>query len=167
MKNDSFEEKYKNIRINVINLITNKLSNKSKKIAEDLEKTAYNDAIRHTSFDEIKSQKNNSFKLRYNYRLEQILKNIGEFEKRLNDKSMVASDIFNKKPYELFPIEWEDVIQRKREEDKGVKIVSNSAIHCYKCNEKNVYVINKQTRSADEPETIYYNCLSCYNKWVS
>jgi DNA-directed RNA polymerase subunit M/transcription elongation factor TFIIS len=45
------------------------------------------------------------------------------------------------------------------------KLKSNSTETCYKCKESNVYIYEKQTRSADEAATIFYRCLTCDNNW--
>ncbi|XP_055328990.1 DNA-directed RNA polymerase III subunit RPC10-like [Paramacrobiotus metropolitanus] len=36
---------------------------------------------------------------------------------------------------------------------------------CPKCNHKRAYYHQMQTRSADEPMTIFYKCVSCGNQW--
>ncbi len=42
---------------------------------------------------------------------------------------------------------------------------ANTNIMCHKCKKKNVFFYEKQMRSADEGTTLFYNCLSCSNKW--
>ena len=125
--------------------------------------------MRHTSLNEIKMFKYQIFKHRYNYRLNFIVLNINKLEEKFKKKELNPLDIFNKTPIELFPDKWEESNKRKKEEEKFLyetHLVSNSkTAMCYKCKEKNVYVTCKQTRGADEPETIFYLCLSCGNKW--
>jgi len=155
------------LRDKVISYLKNKLKNK--KLAPELERAVYENTMRHTSLNEIKMFKYQIFKHRYNYRLNFIVLNIAEFEEKFKKKEIQPSDIFNKTPIELFPEKWEESNKRKTEEEKFLyetHLVSNSkTTMCYKCKEKNVYVTCKQTRSADEPETIFYLCLTCGNKW--
>lgn len=39
------------------------------------------------------------------------------------------------------------------------------AVVCRKCRSSNVLSQTKLMRSADEPETVFYMCLDCHNKW--
>ena len=155
------------LRNSVISYLEGKLKNK--KLSPGLEKSLYDYTMSNTSLDEIKMFKYQIFKQRYNYSLCFIVLNISEFETKINNEEITISDIFNKTPIELFPEKWEESFKRKKEEEKFLyetNLVSNSkTAMCFKCKEKNVYVKTKQTRSADEPETIFYTCLTCHNKW--
>jgi DNA-directed RNA polymerase subunit M/transcription elongation factor TFIIS len=44
--------------------------------------------------------------------------------------------------------------------DKVIK-----GIKCEKCGGDNVTYRQAQTRSADEPETVFFRCLACSNRW--
>lgn len=164
-KNQSIET----MRQKVIAYLENKLENKN--LSKTLEEAIYNDTMKYTSPSEIKILKYQIFQHRYNCRLQTLVLNIKEFEEKLLNKSITPDDIFNKKPIELFPEKWKESVRRKEEEEKllyETQLVSNSkTAMCYKCKEKNVYVMTKQTRSADEAETIFYHCLTCHNKWKS
>ncbi len=43
--------------------------------------------------------------------------------------------------------------------------VSKGAINCRKCGSEETLSVSKQIRSADEPESILANCLSCKHRW--
>jgi len=158
-----------NLRENVIKYISKKL--KDKKIAPLLEEALYQNSLDRTSLNEVKIFKYQIFNQRYNYGLSFIVLNISTFEEKIKNKEIIPSDIFNKDPVELFPEQWAESNKRKEEEDKFLydrQLVSNSTTaKCFKCKVHNVFVSMKQTRSADEPETIFYQCLTegCYNKW--
>jgi len=159
------------MRDKVVVYLKKNLQNKklSSQLAKQLEEAVYQNTLENTSLTEIKMFKYQIFKQRYNYRLGIIVLNIEELEDKIKKKEITPDDIFNKKPIELFPERWEEVVKRKHEEEKFLyetQLISNSeTAMCYKCREKNVYVTHKQTRSADEPETIFYRCLTCGNKW--
>lgn len=54
------------------------------------------------------------------------------------------------------------------EEDQNVDVpstMSNSLLTCPKCHKRQVDHFTKQTRSADEPETIFAHCLACNYRW--
>ena len=158
-----------NLRANVTKYLSKKL--KDKKIAPLLEEALYQNSLDRTSLNEVKIFKYQIFKQRYNYGLSFIVLNISTFEEKIKNKELIPSDIFNKDPVELFPEQWAESNKRKEEEDKFLydrQLVSNSTTaKCFKCKVHNVFVSMKQTRSADEPETIFYQCLTsgCYNKW--
>lgn len=50
-------------------------------------------------------------------------------------------------------------------EDAEVKVNSNCSYRCKKCGERNAFCQAYQTRSADEPSTLFFTCLSCGNRW--
>lgn len=41
----------------------------------------------------------------------------------------------------------------------------DSLLTCPKCHQRRVDHFTKQTRSADEPETIFAHCLACNHRW--
>ena len=47
--------------------------------------------------------------------------------------------------------------------------VEEGIAECRKCNGKRVYTYSKQKRSADEPATVYAQCVNpmCKNRWVN
>ena len=154
------------LRKTVVDYLTKKVKNK--KLASKFEKAVFEDTMKSTSLNEIKTFKYEIFKHRYNYRLEVIVLNIKELEEKITNKEFLPNDIFNKNPSEIFHDKWEESNRRKKEEEKFLyetHLVSNCNTTCFKCREQNVYSTHKQTRSADEPETIFYLCLTCGNKW--
>ena len=49
--------------------------------------------------------------------------------------------------------------------DTGTKMLPKTRIKCPRCGNMEAYYIVKQTRSADEPETIFYICTKCGYRW--
>jgi DNA-directed RNA polymerase subunit M/transcription elongation factor TFIIS len=43
--------------------------------------------------------------------------------------------------------------------------VKDGVFQCKKCNSKKTYSYSKQTRSADEPLSVFVICVSCNHKW--
>jgi|TARA_B110001452_G_C15208171_1_gene419119 DNA-directed RNA polymerase subunit M/transcription elongation factor TFIIS len=43
--------------------------------------------------------------------------------------------------------------------------ITDSVLQCGKCKQNTVDYYEKQTRGADEPMTLFANCLSCGNRW--
>ena len=156
-----------NMRISVNQYIKKKLKNK--KYSSKLEERVYNHSLKQTPINEIKMFKYQRFQHRYNNNLKFIILNIKELEKKIKSKEITFNDIFNKSSIEIFPENWKEVTKRKIEEEKFLyetHVKSNCLEKCSKCKEQNVHVIGKQVRSADEPETHFYTCLSCGHKWA-
>lgn len=55
----------------------------------------------------------------------------------------------------------------KRDKINQPILREESMFHVCKCGSKNIHIYEKQTRSIDEPTTVFVKCLKCNNKWVS
>ena len=43
--------------------------------------------------------------------------------------------------------------------------LSSSSVNCPKCTYHQAYFMEIQTRSADEPATLFFKCVSCAHRW--
>lgn len=97
----------------------------------------------------------------YDTKLEEIintLKLTPEIIKTNDD----AKNIAFLKPEELNPEKYEKLLKKKEiEEYKKNDIKSSSAFKCSKCKKSKCSVMQKQTRSGDEPATTFVTCLEC------
>lgn len=83
----------------------------------------------------------------------------------------VSTDYLEKSGTELV---WESPLLDKEREryifmeefykDKPIE-VSEGIYQCKRCGDRKTVSTEKQTRSADEPMTVFITCLSCGNKW--
>ena len=72
-------------------------------------------------------------------------------------------------PYELFPNHWKKLKDKQAATDdflytKKPEIFTDE-YKCHKCKLRKCTYYELQTRSADEPMTIFINCLNCKYKW--
>ena len=66
------------------------------------------------------------------------------------------------KPNELNPEKYNTILEKQDTETKTKKEEATSSNHkCSKCGDNKCNVIQKQTRSADEPATLYIECKTC------
>ena len=70
---------------------------------------------------------------------------------------------------EMRPDRWEELIKAKSIKDKA-KFEQNieaatDIFTCRKCKSKKCTYYQLQTRSADEPMTIFVTCLDCGTRW--
>lgn len=71
------------------------------------------------------------------------------------------------RPEQLHPKRWKDVIDKKvKLEEYGSEMKVTDLYTCYKCRNKKCITTQQQTRSADEPMTVFVTCLVCYNTFT-
>jgi transcription elongation factor S-II len=111
------------------------------------------------------------FKSLYNSKIQDLYYNLNP----MNSPTLLAS-ILNKKvditripylsPEELNPTCWESII-KKRDfiEYKKNNTATSDAYECRKCKQRKCKVYSLQTRSADEPMTIFVQCEVCNCSW--
>jgi DNA-directed RNA polymerase subunit M/transcription elongation factor TFIIS len=74
----------------------------------------------------------------------------------------IAKKIAFLKPEELNPEKYDKLIKKKEIQNlKKNDIKTSDAFPCSKCKKKRCQVSQRQSRSADEPETICVKCLEC------
>ena len=89
--------------------------------------------------------------------------------KRLADKEFDANKIAFMNPNELFPEHWQkladELIKRENTMLEGDKDGGSDMFKCNKCGKSKTKYWEMQTRSADEPMTIFIRCLNCGKEW--
>lgn len=71
--------------------------------------------------------------------------------------------------YEMFPEKWfelkDKLLQREQKILEGNKSRATDQFKCRRCNKRECTYYELQTRSADEPMTIFITCLNCGKEW--
>ena len=71
--------------------------------------------------------------------------------------------------YEMFPEKWfelkDKLVQREQKILEGNKSRATDQFKCRRCNKRECTYYELQTRSADEPMTIFSTCLNCGKEW--
>jgi DNA-directed RNA polymerase subunit M/transcription elongation factor TFIIS len=87
-----------------------------------------------------------------------------------SNREITLEEIVKKNNYELFPEHWQNLIdqQAKREQIQleGDRSRATDRFQCNRCGKKETTYYELQTRSADEPMTIFINCLNCGKRWT-
>ena len=140
----------------------------------NLEKGIFNFAIKESTKNKIiKKWENPLFAQIYRDRLYSIFTNLKkeELQEKLNSKEVTPQHLAFMTHQELDPSHWKVLIERKikRDSNKFNKKVqaSTDMFTCRKCKSKNCTFYELQTRSADEPATIFVTCLDCGKNWRS
>jgi transcription elongation factor S-II len=92
-----------------------------------------------------------------------------ELMNRYKNKKITIEELCSMDYYGLFESKWKDAIERQKIIEKqqleGNKSMATDQFLCRKCFKRECTYYEMQTRSADEPMTIFINCLSCGNNW--
>lgn len=74
--------------------------------------------------------------------------------------------IYKKLPWEIYPERWEEIIRQMEAANAPKKEELVEGIFtCGKCRSKYTTYFQMQTRSADEPMTVFVTCKKCGNRW--
>ena len=96
------------------------------------------------------------------------LKN-SELIKQIKNNDILPQNVAFMTHQEMNPNHWKDMIERKirRDESKYSTNLeaSTDMFTCRKCKSKKCTYYELQTRSADEPSTIFVSCLNCGKNW--
>jgi DNA-directed RNA polymerase subunit M/transcription elongation factor TFIIS len=88
---------------------------------------------------------------------------------RVRDDEFKLYEIANMSSYEMYPEKWfelkDKLIQREQKILEGNKSRATDQFKCRRCNKRECTYYELQTRSADEPMTIFITCLNCGKEW--
>lgn len=151
---------------------------KNKKISTEIESGIYDNISKSvTLFNDDDIWDNKFFKRRYMNKIISLYLNLNKKSKiqnkklldRVKKKEIKPYDVCKLSPDEMFPEHWKKLLDKKNAENKFLyskKVESFSTLYkCGKCKKKKVSYYQLQTRSSDEPMTIFFKCLECGNRW--
>lgn len=161
-------------RANIVNKLFEKIGSQNIKISRNLEKAIFNYAIKEATQKKIiKKWENHHFKQLYIDRLRTIMNNLKnpDILEQLQSEEMKPQTFAFMTHQEMNPERWLVLIQQKMKRDASkfnVNIeASTDMFTCKKCKSKKCTYYELQTRSADEPATIFITCLDCGKHWKS
>jgi DNA-directed RNA polymerase subunit M/transcription elongation factor TFIIS len=134
----------------------------------NLEKGVFNYAIQEATYKKIiKKWENPSFVQLYTDRLRTIYMNLKNenIVFQLKSKELTPHTFAFMTHQEMNTKHWEKLIEKKQILDKNKYTTnieaSTNLFTCKKCKSKRCTYYTLQTRSCDEPETIFITCLDC------
>lgn len=156
------------------------VSNKLNVIIEDdtlcvnVERGVFNYSLKEASSKKIiKKWENPRFVQIYLDRLRSIYINLKDtsFLNRIKNGEVTPLNIASMTHQEMNPSQWRALIEQKvmRDANKYTNNIqaSTDMFTCKKCKSKRCTYYELQTRSADEPATIFITCLDCGKNWKS
>lgn len=89
--------------------------------------------------------------------------------KRILRMEMKPHDVAFLKAEGLFPEKWQSILEKEtmlnQSAYENTQMSMTTDITCGKCKKNRITYYELQTRSADEPMTCFYRCLTCGNRW--
>jgi transcription elongation factor S-II len=143
-------------------------------ITINLEKGVFNYAIKEANNRKIvKKWENRAFAQIYTDKLRAVYMNLKnpDLLQQIKNADISAQSIAFMTHQELNPERWKTLIDQKIKRDAS-KFTTNiqastDMFTCKKCKSKKCTYYELQTRSADEPATIFVTCLDCGKHWKS
>lgn len=148
-----------------------------KDCAQHLETCIYNHTIKTCAEDKIPLHWDNAA-VRYRYTTKALsiefnLKNPKnpQLLNKVCSKEVGLKKLVSASPSELFPELWEPIFERvankqlRKQHTTDLDRVPEGAYQCARCKSKKTVYTQLQTRSADEPMTVYIQCLQCERRW--
>ena len=150
------------------------LSTNESAMVTNLEKGIYNFAIKEANSKKIvKKWENPHFSQLYVDRLRSIFINMKNplLLEQIKNKEILAQSVAFMTHQEYNPERWSSLIDKKIKRDASKYTdniqASTDMFTCKKCRSKRCTYYELQTRSADEPATIFITCLDCGKHWKS
>lgn len=147
---------------------------KNEKIAKELETGIYDYATKEANTWKIIIRWDNpNFVQLYSDRLRSIYINLKNKKLlvKLQKGQINGSTLAFMTHQEMNPDHWKELIDKKRKRDENkynnTQQASTDMFTCKKCKSKRCTYYELQTRSADEPATIFVTCLDCGKNWKS
>ena len=145
-----------------------------KTMSINLEKGIFNYAIKEGATKKIiKKWDNQSFVQLYLDRLRSIYINLQNEEllEQLKNGEITPQVLAYMTHQEMNKGQWKELIEQKTKRDANKYTTqiqaSTDMFTCRKCKSKRCTYYELQTRSADEPATIFVTCLDCGKNWKS
>ena len=137
----------------------------------NLEKGIFNYSLKEAEYRKVVKKWDNKFFVQiYIDRLRSIITNLkGEVLQHINDGTIKPHVVAFMTHQELSPDKWDEMIKAKiiRDKNKFETTISASTdtFTCRKCKGNQCTYYQLQTRSSDEPMSVYVSCLNCGNRW--
>ena len=160
-----------NVRIKLQDM----LPNASESTGVNMEKGVFNYSIKEATRRKIvKKWENPQFMTLYKDRLRSIyinLKSSPMLCENLQSGEILPQNVAHMTHQEYNPTIWKDLIEKKMKRDASKYTeniqASTNMYTCKKCKSDRCSYYEMQTRSADEPATIFVTCLDCGKHWRS
>lgn len=143
----------------------------SEELGSNIEIGVFNFTIREAAFKQIiKKWKNPQFCEIYSSRMRSVLHNVKNYIRpQILSGQINTEQLAYMTHQEMCPEKWKEKLEKKMKIDlshfsSNIE-ASTDMFTCKKCKSKRCTYYEMQTRSADEPATIFITCLDCGKGW--
>jgi len=144
----------------------------NEKHSSNLEKGIFNYALKEASNRKVVKKWDNPYFVQiYLDRLRSIYLNLKNTEilEQIKSEAIQAHTVAFMTHQEMRPDKWKELIEEKAKRDankfeQNIE-ASTDTFTCRKCKQNKCTYYQMQTRSADEPMTVYISCINCGNRW--
>jgi transcription elongation factor S-II len=88
---------------------------------------------------------------------------------RIQEGEFKPHDVASMQPDHVFPERWRNVVEMKVRRDEYICNARPAAMtdqfKCNRCKKRECSYMELQTRSCDEPASLFIQCLACGNRW--
>lgn len=161
-------------RTNIRNKLAAFFPENSDKHASNLEKGIHNWALKEATNRKVVKKWDNPFFIQiYLDHLRSIIINLKneKLVEQVISGEIKSHTIAFMTHQEMCPEKWEELIRIKSIRDRSKFEInleaSTDTFTCRKCKSKKCSYMQLQTRSADEPMTLFVSCLECGARWKS
>ena len=164
-------------RVKVLAVVNETLSNTVD--ADTLERLIFQHTFMRATKDEIRRAWDNPlFQDMYLAVARRVIGNLspssyvknGSLLERYKEGDITLETIVNHNYYELFPEKWQKLVDQQAKKERiqleGDFSRATDRWQCSSCKQRKCTYYELQTRSADEPMTIFIHCLNCQKRWT-
>jgi transcription elongation factor S-II len=120
---------------------------------------------------------NRDFTILYDIHLRRVITNMSKvsyisnprLESRMQEGEFTLSEVPSMAFSSLYPEKWKELFEKEmKREAKMLEVdmsMATDMFRCSKCGKRQCTYYEMQTRSADEPMTIFVRCLNCGKRW--
>lgn len=143
------------------------------KVVVNLERGIFNFALKEaTNAKVVKKWDNPIFSQIYVNRLRSVVCNLPHIVQQIQSGEIAPQAVAFMTHQEFQPDRWKQLLDLKMKRDastaKGELVEASTDMYtCKKCKSKRCTYYEMQTRSADEPATVFITCLDCGKRWRS
>ena len=144
---------------------------KNEQNSTNLEKGIFNYSLKESDTKKIVKKWDNKYFVQiYIDRLRSIYKNLNNsIIQQINNGTIKPHVVAFMTHQELYPKKWSELIVAKSKRDQQIFETNLEAatdtFKCRKCKSNKCTYYLQQTRSADEPMTIFVTCIDCGQRW--
>lgn len=100
-----------------------------------------------------------------------IIKNMENILDKVTKNEFDCSSVATMTHCDILPELWQPIIERMKKREICTMIADNETryeglLKCEHCSSMNTRYVTVQTRSADEPETVFATCIDCGSNWT-